>query len=335
MKLKRWSALMVACIFMVATFSLGGCSEKEETPPAQSTTPPATTEFFNIATGGTSGTYYPLGGALAAIMNSNVANVNATAQTTGASVSNVNSLNTDESQIAFIQNDIAFYAYDGSEMFVDNKVSTLKGISTLYPETCQLVTLKSSGITSIEDLKGKKISVGAAGSGTEANARQILAANGITYDDISVQYLSFGESSQGLKDGNIDAALVTAGHPTAAITELATTNDAVIIAITDVTADALIADYPFYTKVVIPADTYKGQTEDVQTVAVMAMLAVTDSMSEDMAYNITKALYSNLDNMKNTHAAAADMSADTAKEGMSIPMHPGAEKYFNEIEAAK
>jgi TRAP transporter TAXI family solute receptor len=319
---KPFSVLLLAGVFML---SAAGCSQGNA-----SSAGPTDSTFLNIATGGTSGTYYPLGGALANILNGSVEGLNATAATSGASVANVNMLSTDESQIAFIQNDIAFYAVNGTEMFADKAVPSLKGLTGLYTETCQFIALKSSGITSIEDLKGKRVSVGAAGSGTEANAKQILAAHGISYEDIQVQYLAFGESSTGLKDGNIDAALVTAGHPTAAITELATTGEIVILPVGGGIADQLIAEYPFYTKLVIPANTYSGQAEEAETIGVRAMIAVTDAMSEDMAYNIVSALYNNLNIMKATHASVADMSLDNALDGMSIPLHPGAEKFFAE-----
>jgi TRAP transporter TAXI family solute receptor len=321
---KRFSVLLAVGVLLL---SAAGCS-KEDTSADSSA--PAASEFLNIATGGTSGTYYPLGGALANILNGNIEGLNATAATSGASVANVNMLSTDESQLAFIQNDIAFYAVNGTEMFEDRAVPSLKGLTGLYTETCQFIALKSSGITSVEDLKGKRVSVGAAGSGVEANAKQILAAYGITYEDIQVQYLAFGESSTGLKDGNIDAALVTAGYPTAAITELAAANEIVILPVAGGIADQLIAAYPFYTKSLIPANTYSGQTEETETVGVRAMIAVTDAMREDMAYNIVSALYNNLDAMKASHASVADMSLDNAREGMSIPLHPGAEKFFAE-----
>ncbi|MCI7331746.1 MAG: TAXI family TRAP transporter solute-binding subunit, partial [Selenomonadaceae bacterium] len=168
-------------------------------------------QFLNIGTGGTAGTYYPIGGAMAEILNENIEGMNASAQSTGASVANINMLKDGEVDLAIVQNDITYYAVNGTEMFKDNKVDNIKGIAALYPETCQFVTLDSSGIKKISDLKGKRVAVGAAGSGAEANARQILAAYGITYDDIQVQYLSFGEGASALKDGNVDAAFLTAG----------------------------------------------------------------------------------------------------------------------------
>ena len=310
-------------IMVMATMAAGCGGGKSDSKPAAQ-------KFINIATGGTSGTYFPLGGALADILNKNIAGCNASAQSTGASVANVNLLQQNKVDIAFIQNDIAYYAANGTEMFKDKKVSSLRGLATLYPETIQIVTLKKSGIKDVADFKGKRIAVGAAGSGTEANARQIMAAYGVKYEDIKVQYLSFGEAASALKDGNVDAAFVTAGHPTAAIQDIATQNDVVLVPVAAEKADALIKQYPFYTKVVINANTYAKQTADVPAVAVKCMLAVTDKMDADTAYGVAKALYGNLDRMKAAHSAANAISKDTAKDGMSIELNAGAEKFFNE-----
>lgn len=286
--------------------------------------------FLNIATGGTAGTYYPLGGALSEILNSNIENMNASAQSTGASVANVNMLKDGSVDIAFIQNDIAFYATNGTEMFKDNKVGNLKGIAALYPETVQFVTTGDTKITSIYDLKGKKVAVGAAGSGVEANARQILAAYGITYDDIDERFLSFGEAADALKDGNVDVGIVVAGFPTAAIQDLSANKSARIIPIDSDKIEGLIAKYPYYTKTMIPAGTYKGQDTDVQSVAVKCIIVATDALSDDMGYKITKALYEHLDRMKAAHAVGKYITKDTAMDGMSIPMNGGAEKYIKE-----
>jgi TRAP transporter TAXI family solute receptor len=284
--------------------------------------------FINIATGGTAGTYYPLGGALADILNKNIEGVNASAQSTGASVANINLLKQGKVDIAFVQNDIAYYASNGKEMFTDKKVPGLKGIATLYPETIQIVTLADSGIKTVADMKGKKIAVGAAGSGTEANSRQILEANGLTYDDVDVQYLSFGEAASALKDGNVDAGFVTAGFPTAAIQDISTQHDIVLVEVPVDTADKLIAKYPYYTKVVIPAKTYNNQENDVKAVAVKCMLVASDKMSEKLGYDVTKALFTNLDRMKAAHASAKFISKETAEDGMPIPLNAGSKKYL-------
>lgn len=317
---------ILACLMgmMMLAVMIAGCGggDGDKKPAAQ--------KFINIATGGTSGTYFPLGGAIADILNKNIPGCNASAQSTGAAVANVNLLQQGKVDIAFLQNDIAYYAANGTEMFKDKQVKGLQGIATLYPETIQIVTLKNTGIKSVADFKGKRVAVGAAGSGTEANARQIMAAYGLTYDDVKVQYLSFGEASSALKDGNVDVAFVTAGHPTAAIQDIATQNDVVLVPMDGDKADALIKEYPFYTKVTIKANTYNKQDADVDAVAVRCMLAVTDKMDEKTAYDVTKAIFGNLDRMKAAHSAANVISKDSALDGMSINLAPGADKFLKE-----
>ena len=321
--MKKVLAFMLALtMFGTLIAGCGGSGKDEKKPAAQ--------KFNNNATGGTAGTYFPLGGAVADILNKNIPGANASAQSTGASVANINLLQQGKVDLAFVQNDIAYYAVNGVEMFKDKKVAGLKGLATLYPETVQIVTVAKSGVTSIDQLKGKRVAVGAAGSGTEANARQILAAYGITYDDIKVQYLSFGEASDALKDGNIDVAFVTAGHPTAAVQDIATQQDLVLLPVTADKADALIAKYPFYAKVTIPAKSYRNQAADVPAVAVMAMLVVTDKMDAQLTYDISKAIFTNTDRLKAAHAVAANVSKANGPVGMSIPVAAGAEKYFKE-----
>ncbi len=286
-------------------------------------------KFLNIATGGTAGTYYPIGGAMAEILNNEISGMNASAQSTGATVANINMLKEGQVDLAIVQNDITFYAANGTEMFEGKKVGNLQGIATLYPETCQIVTLEGKGIKSVADLKGKRVAVGAMGSGAEANARQILAAHGITYDNIDVQFLSFGEAASALKDGNIDAAFLTAGYPTAAVQDIASQNKVRLVPIAADKADALIAKYPFYTKVTIPAGTY-GMAEAVDTISVMAMLICTDKIDDAMGYQITKALFTHLDRIQAAHAAAKAITKEGATKGMPIKMNAGAEKFFKE-----
>lgn len=331
LKVRHNGFLMIMALFLVLAL-VAGCGPQGE-PSAEGEKKgeePAETKFVNIATGGTAGTYFPLGGAIADILNKNVPGVNASAQSTGASVANINMLKDGSVEMAFIQNDITYYAANGTEMFEGKKVDGLYGISTLYPETIQIVTLARTGIKNIEDMKGKRVAVGAAGSGTEANARQILETYGITYEDITVQYLSFAEAASNLKDGNVDAAFVTAGFPTAAIQDIAAQHEVVLLEVGEDIADKLIEQYPFYTKVVIPAETYPKQTEDVNAVAVMAMLVVTEDMDEELAYEITKAIYSNLDRLETAHTVGKLITKEGALDGMSVELHPGAEKYFQE-----
>ncbi len=324
---KRGLVLMLV-LSLLATMMIGCQQEPAEQDEGQQQ---AETVFINIGTGGTAGTYYPLGGAMAEILKANIPGVNATAESTGASSANINMLNQGEIELALVQNDVSYYADLGIELFEEQgKIEGLRAIATLYPEVCQIITTKNTGITSVADFAGKKIAVGAAGSGVEANARQILAAYGLSYEDIKPQYLSFAEAAAGLKDGNIDAGFITAGTPTSAVLDLSAQNQVVLISIDDAIADQLVEEYPFYTKVLIPADVYNTDA-DIQTLAVKAMLATTDKMSEEMAYNITKAIFENLDKLAAAHAAGKLVSLETAQEGISIPLHPGAEKYFNEL----
>lgn len=284
--------------------------------------------FVNIASGGTGGTYYPLAGAMATIWQDAIKGMNASAQTTGASVANVNLLREDKADVIFVQNDIAYYAVNGQEMFKDKAFPNLRGMATLYPETCQLIVLADSGIKTVADLRGKKVAVGAAGSGVEANARQIMAAAGITYADIQPQYLSFNEASSNLKDGNIDAAFLTAGHPTAAVQDISATKAIAVVSIDDALAAKLMSQYPFYTKTVIPAGTYRGVDANVSTVAVKAMLAVSDKLESDVVQKMLKSLFENNDRLSAAHRMGAMVTKDTARDGMSLPLHPGAEKFY-------
>ena len=280
--------------------------------------------FINIATGGTAGTYYPIGGAIADILNKS--GMNAAAQSTGASVANINMLRDKQVELAIVQNDITYYAVNGQEMF-EEKVEGLNAIASLYPETCQFVTRQDSGITDISQLKGKRVAVGAAGSGAEANARQILAAYGLTYDDVDEQFLSFAESAYALKDQTVDAAFVTAGFPTAAVQDVASQNPINVLTIDDAHLAALSQKYPFYSKIVIPANTYAGQSTDVQSVSVMAVLVANDKVDAKVGEQIATALFDNLDKLQAAHAAAKNISKENARAGIDfLKLNEGAAK---------
>jgi len=287
-------------------------------------------KFITVATGGTAGTYFPLGGAMSDIWNKNIKSMNATTMSTGASAANVALLKDNKVDVIFVQNDAAYYALNDLEIYKDKSFKDIRGMAALYNETCQLVALADSGIKTVADLKGKRVSVGAAGSGVELNARQILEAAGLTYADIKVQYLSFGESASNLKDGNIDAAFNTAGAPTAAIQDLSTSKKIVLVPVDGDLAAKLMKKYSFYTVEAIAANTYNGQTAEVKTVAVKSMLAVSAKLDANTVYDMLKTLYANPDRMIASHKKGADIKLATGTEGMSIPLHPGAEKFFKE-----
>jgi len=282
-----------------------------------------------LATGGTAGTYYPFGGAMAKIWNSKIKDMNVTAQTSGASAENVRLINKKEVELALVQSDTLDFAFNATEAFKE----PLKGMSTiavLYPEIIQVVVAAAGPIKSIADLKGKKVGVGAPGSGTEANFRQLLDAYGMKKEDVNAQFLSFSESAEAYKDKHIDAFIVTAGIPNAGIMDVATQNEIRILNIPADVAAKLTQKYPFLAAVKVPANTYKGQTAEVSTVAVNAVLIAGNSLSEAMVYNLTKALFEYQADLASAHAKGKELSLQYAVKGVSIPFHPGAVKYYKE-----
>jgi len=319
-------ALAAMMVLSLAACSSGSSTEEEQQPQQQGEV--ETPQQLIIATGGTSGTYYPLGGGIAQIITDNT-NVSATAQSTGASVENMRLLQKGDVDLAFTQTDIADYASNGKLMFEGTKVENLQGIATLYYETIQIVLPANSDVNSVEDLAGKRVSVGAPGSGTEANASQVLEVYGLTFDDLKTEYLSFGDSAQKIQDGNLDAAFVTAGAPTSAVTELSATKGVKILNLDQEKIAELSEKYPYYVGQTIPAGTYTD-VDEVQTVAVKAMLTVRKELSEDVVYDITKALFANTDQLATINAKAKSISLDTALEGLSLEIHPGALKFYKE-----
>ncbi|TRM10867.1 TAXI family TRAP transporter solute-binding subunit [Lentibacillus cibarius] len=335
---------LAGLLLLVLLFALAGCGssqkEGEETDGGSDNNGGGDDSSgeevrVTLGTGGTSGTYYPLGVAMAQQIFADVEGVSqARAVSTGASVTNAQELAAGKYQAILVQNDISYYAVNGEtlEDFKGSTVDNMAGMTSLYPEDIQIVTTADSGIDSLDDLKGKNVAVGDQGSGAEANAKQILNAAGITYDDITTEFLGFGDASQGLQNGTIDAAFITAGAPTSAIQELGANKDVKVLSLSDDVIDKLISDYSYYTKRTISADTYAdyGQKEDINTVAVMAILVVDKELPEDAVYNMTKALFEKRDELESAHSRGADITLETATDGMSIDLHPGAKKYYEE-----
>ncbi|MGI6337439.1 MAG: TAXI family TRAP transporter solute-binding subunit [Clostridiales bacterium] len=316
--MKRTLALLLAALLLV-TFALTGCS-------AQKTN-------LKLATGSATGTYYAYGAAFTQVLSANIQGLTFDVQSTGASKANIYNLADGEVDMGIVQNDVADYAYRGVDLFDGEQITDFVAIAGMYAEVCQVVG--TPNMTSIADLKGKRVSVGDIGSGTEFNAKQILSAYGISFDDITVHNLSFGDSATAFKDGKIDAFFCTAGAPTTAIVELATTNALNILAVDDEHAAKLIADYPFYTQFAIPRGSYKGVDADVMTVAVKATLVCKKSLSDDLVYKITKALFEKKADITTAHPKGAELDAAYAVAGISIDFHPGAAKYFKEVGAMK
>lgn len=309
---------LIVLLLVLLIIAVVGCSKTENK------------KIINIATGGTAGTYYPLGVAIADILNNNLSNVQVNAQSTGATIANINMLKDGSVDMAFVQNDIVYYAVNGLEMFEGKKINNLKGLITLYPESVQIITLQNSGINKITDLKGKRLAVGPEGSGTEANTRQILKVHGLDYQNVTPFYMSFAESVNALVEKRVDVVFVTAGVPTLAIEDLAKNNNIKMIGISGDKIQELMLKYPFYSKIIINKDGYYGLDESITTVAVRAMLVANNKIDDKDGYNITKAILNNSIKLEEAHMVGRLISKAKAKEGMPIEMNDGAVKCLEE-----
>ncbi|MBS4198710.1 TAXI family TRAP transporter solute-binding subunit [Bacillus sp. FJAT-49732] len=336
MKIK--SLFLGAALIIILSILLTGCGSSQKdggnksggnkgTENAENGKKDYGIKFLSIATGGTGGTYYPLGGNFASMIQ-DATGIDSNAVTSNASAENMALMKKKEVEVAFTQTDIATYANEGTMMFNGEKVDNIRGLGTLYPETIQIVTTSKTGIKSVEDLKGKSVSIGEAGSGTRANAEQILEMYGMTVDDLKSRNLSFDDSTTGIQDGTIDAAFITAGTPTGAVEGLAATEDVAIVPIDSDKIDALIDKYPYYSKETISSGTYPSIKTNIETVAVQAMLVVRSDLKDDLVYDIAKAIFENTD--KIGHAKGKLIKAENALNGMGIEIHPGAKKYFDE-----
>ena len=284
--------------------------------------------FVSIATGGTSGTYYPIGGAIAQAVSKG-SDIKATAETGNASVANINLLAKGDIEVAFAQNDITFWAYNGKIMFKE-PLKNIRVIAALYPEHVQLITTQNSNIKSINDLKGKRVGVGAPGSGAEGDVRAIFQVAGLKYADMKVDFLDFGATTSRFKDNQIDAGFVVAGYPTASVMDLATTKDIALMSFDKAFMDKLTKEHPYFVSSKIPANTYRGIKTDTMTPAVMALLVTHDKVPTDVIYKFTKNLFTNIADVHASHAKGKEINLKTALDGITAPLHPGAEKFYKE-----
>ena len=286
-------------------------------------------EFINILTGGTSGVYYPLGVGLSKIYGEKIDGSKVQVQSTKASVENLNLIQSGKGEIAFVLGDSVKYGWEGNaEAGFASKLENLRGVAGIYPNYVHIVASKSSNIKSIADLKGKKVSVGAPKSGTELQARAILKAAGMSYDDLGqVDYSPFGQSVELIKNRQIDATIQSAGLGVASIKDLANSVDVVIVEIPESIIAKLGAPYVSAT---IPAGTYKGIDSDAKTAGIVNFLITSKQVSDKIAYDMTKHLFENLPALVATHSAAKSININNALTGMPVPLHPGAEKYYKE-----
>ena len=314
--MKRIFALLLVCALV---FSFAACGGGE-----------AKAKSMAMGTGSPTGTYYAYGGIIGQYIKNN-AKIDVNAVSTGGSKDNIQGIDVNDYQLGTVQSDVMHYAWNGTRAFEeDGKITTFRTVAGLYAEAVQLVTTNPD-IKSVADLKGKKVSIGAAGSGVYFNAIDILGAAGLTEKDINPQYQNFDQSADALKDGKIDAAFIVAGAPTPAITELSMTNAKTrIVAIDGDIAEKLMKDNTFYSVYKIPAGTYSNQDAEISTVTVKATLIVSAEASEDDVYELTKAIFDNSADIAKEHAKGAELSLENATEGLTVPFHAGAAKYFKE-----
>ena len=290
--------------------------------------------LVTIASGWVVGIYYPLAGAMSRIAYSTKGlNIRATVEATGASVANAQLIGTGDVDFALLQNDIAFYAYNGITLpaFKGKPVKNMVGIFTIYPELVHIVATHASGVKSIKDLKGRRVVLGPPGSGTEQNALQTLAVHGVTEPDLArAERVDAAAAAEELKDGRVDAAFFTTGLGSAVIVDLFISGKVVLVPIDHVPGEALKQEYPFYTLERIPANTYQGQERETLTPAVLAMMVARRDLPEDLVYKFTKAIFDNLAQFHTAHAAAKSLTLPTAQNAMPVPLHPGAERFYRE-----
>ncbi len=328
---------MLPAVTLAAVVALSACQAPGGSPtptagaasPGASPSPPAGTTQLSIATGGTAGVYYPLGGGFAQVIRSYVPGYDATVQETNASVDNMQLIASGGADLALVLGDTAADAVEGRAAFEGAAVDACT-LGRLYDNFTQVVTSSDTGITSIEGLRGKRVSLGETGSGTEVIALRILDAAGIDPDaDIERQQLGIAETVNGLRDGTIDAGFWSGGLPTAGLTDYATTGKLALIPTAEYTDEVAAAHGPFYLTAEIPPDTYSGQTSAVPTIVVPNVLVANKSMSEELQRQITEAIFGHKDELVDVHPAAADLDAGTAGDVEFIDVCPGAKAYFD------
>ena len=338
--MKKHLSLLLAVLMLAAVLTgCGGTSTEGTDASGETGTETAQTNWnvssvagsgteLKFRTGGDQGTYYGFGSVLAQAITTNGNGTKVTAVVSNGSQDNIEQMEFNTAQLGFVQSDVMSYAYNGERLFEGFPYSDFSTVAALYMEQVQIVTCDPD-IKSVADLKGKTVSIGASGSGVYYNALDILAAYGLTEDDITAQYQDFGNSADSLQDGKIDAAFVVAGAPTVAITTLATAKDVYLVGLDDEHIAALKETSPYYEEYIIPEGTYEGVPE-TKTVAVSAVVIARDDVSEEDVYNICYTIFENTETITASHAKGAELDLDYAASMTSVPYHPGAAKYFAE-----
>lgn len=325
---KKWMFISIILVFI-----LSGCNSQQVNESVDNKAAEGhyfSGETLTILTGGTSGIYFQMGNAMAKIYGEEIG-AQASAQTTGASAENTAKVSRGKAELGFAMADTVSDAYLGDGNFKKyGAIKNIRAVASLYPNYMQIVTVKSAGIKTLEDLRGKDLAVGALGSGTEIMAKRILESVGLTYKDVNADFLSFAEGIEGIKNGTTDVAFLSSGYPNSGIMELAATDDVEIIPVPEELTLKLKESYPAFEIGTIPADTYAGVSEEMPTVKVNNLLITNKDLPNEAVYELTATLFDNLDALKAAHSAAKDIDLQKAVDELPLPLHPGAEKYFKE-----
>lgn len=325
-KWKKLTAILLTAVMAASLAACGGSSSDDASGDSASGESKSSGGELIFTTGGDQGTYYGFGSVLAGQI-SDMTDTTVTAIVGKGSKANIEAMDAGDAQLGFVQSDVMSYAYEGTNLFEDAKVDNFSTVAALYMEQVQIVTLDPE-IKSVADLKGKNVSVGDSGSGVYFNAVDVLGAYDLTIDDINPTYQSFGDSVDSLQDGKIDAAFITAGAPTTAVTSLAATRDVYLVQLDNDHIDKLIETSPYYTKNVIPASAY-NMKEDATTVAVGAVIIARDDVSDDDIYNVVSGIFNSIETLG--HDKKNELNLEFAASVTAVPYHPGAAKYFDEM----
>jgi TRAP transporter TAXI family solute receptor len=293
-------------------------------------------EFITIGTGSVTGVYYPTGGAICKLVNKcrKQHDIRCSVESTGGSIYNVNTIRAEELDFGIVQSDWQYHGYNGTSKFAEQgPYKELRAMFSLHTEPFNIIARSDAGIENVSDLKGKRVNIGNPGSGDRATMGVVMEAMGWTNDDFKLaSELKGSERSQALCDNKIDAFVYVVGHPNGSIKEATTSCDAKLVSATGAKIDDIVSANPYYAFSTVPAGMYRGTETDVNSFGVAATMVTTTNVSDDIAYNVAKAVFENFDTFKRLHPAFANLKKeDMVKAGLSIPLHPGAEKYYKEI----
>ncbi|MFD1414496.1 TAXI family TRAP transporter solute-binding subunit [Oceanobacillus jeddahense] len=325
--MKKYVSILLILLFTVIT--LVACSDSESS--AEGEVDESGVTQMKIATATTSGAYYPIGGVMASILSREMDGYNFTAEATGGSQENARLLDSGQIQFGFFGADSFYAAANGLSHFEGNEIEDLRTLARIYGNHVHIVTLEGTGIETVEDLEGKRVAIGAPGSGTANKAEEVLTAHGFDLEkDINAQYLDFAEGSDGLADGIVDAVIISVGIPSGNVQELVATHHMKLVKFSEEGTQAVLDQYPYYSEGVIPQDAYDGMEEDVPTVIAANEIGVSAKLDEDFVYEVTKLLFEDhLDEFKASHNAMEELELEILPDS-PVPYHPGAEKFFKE-----